>query len=254
MSRAGDHAATRPSRRCSAPRPSRARPRRSPRGSACARSATCSTTSRAATSRTGELTELDDAAARASMLTVVGEIVESEVNTYQDRRTQPHGLPPRRHASRPTARRCACRSSPRPEHVSDWHAAAPAGRPARHVHRPGRARFRGQWQLTNPHDGAVRRSTTPTRRSAPRSASIKALFPLYPPDQGRRLVGPRSARSPSPSTVVDDVPDPLPDAVRDDARPARPAARRSDWIHAPRLAGRQVDGRRSAGSGSTRRW
>ena len=117
------------------------------------------------------------------MLTVVGEIAESEVHTYQDRRTapaRPTASTPRSRTDGPSLRMSFFAKA---KHVSDWHAGRlPVGR---------RGIFIGQVStLPRPSGSSPTRrwrcsaSTTPTRRSARRSPSIKALFPLYPQTKG----------------------------------------------------------------------
>ena len=118
------------------------------------------------------------------MLTVVGEITESDVHTYLDRRT-------RRTAyrldttPRPTVPRCGCRSSPSPR-ASPTGSRTPGGRASGRVHRPGQ-HLQGAVAAHQPHDGAVRVSDDETwARPWPRSGTV----PAPPAHQGRRVVGP----------------------------------------------------------------
>ena len=185
-------------------------PRRSPRGSACAPSATCSTTSRAATSSTGELTKVDELH-EGEMLTVVGEITESEPShTYQDRRTHRHGLPARHHRSRPTAPRCGCRSSPRAKARRDWHAARlPVGRRGVFIGQVSTLPRRVAAHQPDRWPCSASTTRTPTRRSAPPSTRSRRLFPLYPLTKGVESWDLQRAIA-FALTVVDEVPDPLP--------------------------------------------
>src|SRR4051794_11475586 len=131
------------------------------------------------------------------MLTVVGEIAESEVNTYLDRRTRrtAYRLDTTLKTDGPSLRMSFFAKSAR---VSQWHAGRlPVGR--RGIFIGQVSTFRNQWQLTNPtmvlfsgggdhdHDGdgdldADVAQGDETIGAA--VASIKALFPLYPLTKG----------------------------------------------------------------------
>jgi ATP-dependent DNA helicase RecG len=134
--------------------------------------------------RTGELTKVTDLHS-GEMLTVVGEIVESTVNTYLDRRSRrtAYRLDTTLQTDGPSLRMSFFAKS---KGVSEWHARRLAvGR--RGVFIGQVSTFRNQWQLTNPtmalfgdaEDGADDDETVGTA-----VAAIKALFPLYPQTKG----------------------------------------------------------------------
>ena len=165
------------------------------------------------------------------MLTVVGEIVRSEVKSYNDRRTGRPAYRLEAPCSRPTARRCGCRSSPGTSTSADWQAGRLRGRPPRAVHRARSQPFQRPWQLTNPHDGAVRRrgEDGDAGGEAPRQGRC---YPIYPLTKGVDSWDLQRAVA-FALDLVDDLPDLLPDELREAVRPARRAAPRCDWIHAP---------------------
>ncbi len=176
--------------------------------------------------RTGELTKVTELHA-GEMLTVVGEITESDVHTYLDRRTRrpAYRLDTTLQTDGPSLRMSFFAKS---QSVSEWHARRlPVGR--RGIFIGQVSTFKGQWQLTNPTMALFGVSDDETTDAA--VASIKALFPLYPQTKGvdswdlQRAIA--FAR-----TVLDDVPDPLPDPVRETYElPGLVTA--LDWIHAP---------------------
>jgi ATP-dependent DNA helicase RecG len=158
---------------------------------------------------TGELTKVAELH-EGEMLTVVGEITESEVHSYQDRRTR-----------RPAYRLDTTLSTDGPslrmsffakaKHVSDWHARRlPVGR--RGVFLGQVSSFRGRWQLTNPTMALFGVDDSDETFGAA-VASIKALFPLYPQTKGVDSWDLQRAIA-FALTVVDDVPDPLPAGLR----------------------------------------
>ena len=85
--------------------------------------------------RTGELTKVTDLRS-GEMLTVVGEIVESTVNTYLDRRSRrtAYRLDTTLQTDGPSLRMSFFAKS---KHVSEWHAGRLVGRATRHLHRQG---------------------------------------------------------------------------------------------------------------------
>ena len=160
------------------------------------------------------------------MLTVVGEISESEVNTYLDRRSNR-----RRTASTRRCRRTAGAAHvffAKSRSVSEWQAKRlPVGR--RGVFIGQVSTFQGKWQLTNPTMALFGVADDEATDAA--VASIKALFPLYPQTKGVESWDLQRAIA-FARTVLDDVPDPLPDSVRStyDLPGILTAL---DWVHAP---------------------
>ncbi|HEX3296535.1 MAG TPA: ATP-dependent DNA helicase RecG [Nocardioides sp.] len=164
--------------------------------------------------RTGELTKVTDLRS-GEMLTVVGEIVESTVNTYLDRRSRrtAYRLDTTLQTDGPSLRMSFFAKS---KHVSEWHAGRlSVGR--RGVFIGQVSTFRGQWQLTNPTMVLFGVSDDDDETLGAAVSSIKALFPLYPQTKGVDSWDLQRAIA-FALTVVDDLPDPLPDDVRRDHR------------------------------------
>src|SRR4051794_2470810 len=167
--------------------------------------------------RTGELTTVK-ALRSGEMLTVVGEIVESKVNTYLDRRSRrtAYRLDTTLQTDGPSLRMSFFAKS---QHVSEWHASRLAvGQ--RGVFIGQVSTFRNEWQLTNPTMalfGQAGEDDQGDESVGTAVAAIKALFPLYPQTKGvdswdlQRSIA-------FALTVVDDLPDPIPDDVRRDHR------------------------------------
>jgi ATP-dependent DNA helicase RecG len=176
--------------------------------------------------RTGELTKVTDLTT-GQMLTVVGEITESEVNTYLDRRTHrtAYRLDTTLQTDGPSLRMSFFAKS---LHVSEWHAnRLRLGRKGVFVGQVGT--FKGQWQLTNPQMVLFGLSDDETTEVS--LGSIKALYPLYPQTKGVDSWDLQRAIS-FARTVVDEVPDPLPEQLRaDHDLPDIHTA--LDWIHGP---------------------
>ena len=168
------------------------------------------------------------------MLTVVGEITESEVQHLPG--------PPYRPA-RPTASTRPCSTDgpslrmsffAKAKHVSDWHAGRLPVGPARHLHRPGQ-QLPQPVAADQPDHGAVRGRRL-RRDVRGRRRLDQGALPALPARPRASTRGTCSAPSRSPSPIVDDVPDPLPDDAARRARPARP----DDGVPAgprPRLVG-----------------
>lgn len=176
--------------------------------------------------KTGELTKVADLEV-GQMLTLVGEIVRSEVNSYRDRRT---GHPSYRLDTVLRTDGPSLRMSffAKKKHISDWQAARLAvGRTGVFVGQV--SRFRDDWQLTNPQmvlfgvddqDGAM----VPTDKIGP-------YYPLYPLTKGVDSWDLQRAVA-FALTVLDELPELVPESIREefsvvDARQAL------DWIHAP---------------------
>jgi ATP-dependent DNA helicase RecG len=161
---------------------------------------------------TGELTTVADLH-EGQMLTVVGEITESQVHSYQDRRTrrQAYRLDTTLSTDGPSLRMSFFAKA---KHVSDWQAGRlPVGR--RGIFIGQVSTFRGQWQLTNPTMALFGPGGSDDADETFGAAveSIKALFPIYPQTKGVDSWDLQRAVA-FALTVVDDVRDPLPDDVR----------------------------------------
>jgi ATP-dependent DNA helicase RecG len=158
--------------------------------------------------RTGELTKVTDLTT-GQMLTVVGEITESDVHTYLDRRTRrtAYRLDTTLQTDGPSLRMSFFAKS---QHVSEWHARRlPVGRKGIFVGQVGT--FKGQWQLTNPQMVLFGLSDDETTEVV--LGSVKALYPLYPQTKGVDSWDLQRAIS-FARTVVDEVPDALPEQLR----------------------------------------
>jgi ATP-dependent DNA helicase RecG len=176
--------------------------------------------------KTGELTKVEDLTAD-QMLTVVGEIAHSEVRTYRDRRT---GRPAYRLETvlRTDGPSLKMTFFAKQKGVSEWQARRlSVGRKGVFI---GKAsQFRGEWQLTNPtmalfgmDDDGEQLATV---------EALGALYPLYPLTKGVEHWDLQRAVT-FARTVVGDVPELLPDPLREryDLLDVRTAY---DWIHAP---------------------
>ncbi len=165
--------------------------------------------------RTGELTKVKDLAP-GQVLTVVGEIVESEVNSYRDRRSNrpAYRLDTMLQTDGPALRMTFFSQK---KHISDWHAERLAvGRRGIFIGQVGT--YRGKWQLTNPTMvlfGVSDEAVDATAGAA--VASIKALYPLYPQTKGVDSWDLQRAIA-FALTVVDEQEDPLPADVRREYR------------------------------------
>ena len=138
---------------------------------------------------TGELTKVKDLR-KGQMLTLVGDIVESRVNTYRRPPHPSHGVPPRHHAPdrRPVAADVLLRQVQARQRVA--RRAAPGGA-ARPLHRAGQHLPRPV-AADQPDDGAVRAAGGLTGDESLGAAvsSDQGAVPALPPDQGGRLLGP----------------------------------------------------------------
>jgi ATP-dependent DNA helicase RecG len=163
--------------------------------------------------RTGELTQVKELES-GQMITVVGEIVESEVNSYLDRRTHrpAYRLDTLLQTDGPALRMSFFSKK---EYVSKHHAKRFAvGRRGLFV--GSVSTFRGQWQLTNPKMvlfGGADEDVVADETVGATVASVKALFPLYPQTKGVDSWDVQRAIA-FALTVIDEPPDPLPDFLR----------------------------------------
>jgi ATP-dependent DNA helicase RecG len=180
--------------------------------------------------KTGELTTVKDLR-KGQMLNLVGDIVESRVNTYQDRRTRrtAYRLDTTLQTDGPSLRMTFFAKS---KHVSEWHAERlPVGQRGLFIGQV--STFRDEWQLTNPTMVLFGQQEDLTGDESLGAAvsSIKALYPLYPLTKGVDSWDLQRAIA-FAMTVVDDLPDPVPDDVRREHRLPDLATALRD-IHSP---------------------
>ena len=183
-------------------------------------------TSRAATSRPASSPRVDELERGRDAHAWSARSSRSEVHTYQRPPHRPAGVPPRVPCCdrRPGAADVVLRQAT---------AHRRAGTPRRS--RVGRRGiFLGKVEqlprpvaADQPADGAVRRPATSDADGDARWTRSRRCYPIYPLDQGRRLLGPPAGGRASRSTVLDDVPDPLPGRGPRRVRPARRRAPRS---------------------------
>ncbi|GGO70266.1 ATP-dependent DNA helicase RecG [Nocardioides deserti] len=181
---------------------------------------------------TKELTKVDELEP-GEVVTVVGEVVSSDVRTYTDRRTgrTAYRLDVVLTTDGPRLRMSFFAKG---RGVAEWNARRLAvGRRGLFV---GSASvFRGDWQLTNPKMvlfGAGPEGSGPEGSDAEAELdAMGALYPIYPLTSGVESWDLQRAITFARS-VLDDVPEVLPADVREehDLLPARKAL---DWVHAP---------------------
>jgi len=180
---------------------------------------------------TADLTKVDELR-EGDYLTVVGEIVRSEVKEYTDRRTG-------RRAARletvlgtdgPRLQMTFFAKNPR---VTHWQARRLASG-TRGVFMGKVGSFRGTWQLTNPQLVLFGDADADDGEAAEAMMTVEeltALFPIYPLTAGLEswevMRAVRFAR-----TVVDEVPEVVPESIRT-AYGVIGAREAFDWIHAP---------------------
>jgi len=180
--------------------------------------------------RTGELTKVKELRT-GQMITVVGEIVESEPHQYFDRRTNrtAYRLDTVLQTDGPALRMSFFSKK---DYVRDHHARQFAvGRRGLFVGQV--STFRGTWQLTNPKMILFGGPDDDLGKEAVGAtiASVKALFPLYPQTKGVDSWDVQRAIA-FALTVIDEPPDPLPEALRRDHR-LPDLATAFQHIHAP---------------------
>ncbi len=176
---------------------------------------------------TGELSTVRGLSV-GQMLTVVGEIVESQLKTYQDRRS---GRPAYRVETllRTDGAELTMTFFAKKKHLADYflrrYTTGQQGVFAGQV-----GRFGQTWQLTNPK-AVLFSATADEPETVQVMRGVGGLYPLYPLTKGldswdlQRMIN--FAR-----TVVDDLPEMIPEDIRQ--RHALPDARTAlDWIHAP---------------------
>ena len=187
--------------------------------------------------KTGELTRVEELE-EGQLLTLVGEVVSSKTHTYKDRRT---GKPAYRldvtlRTDGPSLRMSFFAKS---RHISDWQAdRLRVGRRGIFLGKAGT--FRGDWQLTNPQ--MVLFGSGDEDAAQMSLDAMGDYYPIYPLTHGVDSWDLQRAVT-FALTVLDDVPELLPDEVRAehevlDVRTAY------DWIHAPRDQGEVARARR----------
>ena len=177
--------------------------------------------------KTGELTTVADLQP-GQMLTVVGEIAESDVRTYNDRRTgrTAYRTETLLRTDGPPLRMTFFAKQKR---IAEWHHNRLAvGK--RGVFTGQVSRFRTDWQLTNPKM-VIFGETGDDEATRAALESIGALYPMYPLTKGVDSWDLQRSIS-FARIVLEDVPEVLPESLRDryDLIGARTAI---DWIHAP---------------------
>jgi ATP-dependent DNA helicase RecG len=176
--------------------------------------------------KTGELTQvadLDD----GQVLTVVGEVVKSDVHTYKDRRT---GKPAYRldavlRTDGPSLRMSFFAKN---QHMATWNAGRlRVGRRGIFLGKVGR--FRDDWQLTNPQ--MVLFGTAEEDAAQLSLDTMGDFYPIYPLTKGVDSWDIQRAVA-FALTVIDDIPDVLPVPVRTEYK-LLDVRRALEWIHAP---------------------
>ncbi|MDN4160586.1 ATP-dependent DNA helicase RecG [Nocardioides abyssi] len=183
---------------------------------------------------TKELTKVDELEP-GQVVTVVGEVVSSDVRTYTDRRTgrTAYRLDVVLATDGPRLRMSFFAKG---RGAAEWNARRlVVGRRGLFV--GGASVFRNEWQLTNPSmvlfgegPGADPGPGGPDDAEAEADA-IGALYPIYPLTAGVESWDLQRAITFARS-VVDEVPDLLPAEVRE-AHDLLPARKALDWVHAP---------------------
>ena len=177
--------------------------------------------------KTGELTDVD-ALQPGQQLTVVGEIVHSDVRSYRDRRTNQMAY--RTETVLATGGpRLTITFFAKKQHIAEFHAKKFAVG-TRGVFSGQVTRFRDDWQLTNP-TSVVFGEAGADEQTRATLERIGELYPLYPLTAGVDSFDLQRAIT-FALTVLDEVPELLPETLRAslDLLDARTAY---DWVHAP---------------------
>ena len=159
--------------------------------------------------KTGELTKVEQLH-EGEMLTVSGQLGEPAIRTYNDRRT---GRPAYRvdtvvHTDGPQLRMSFFAKA---KHVAEWNTnRLKEGRRGIFLGKVGR--FRDEWQLTNPQMVLFGEGGEDTAELS--LETLRAFYPIYPLTKGVDSWDLQRAVAFALS-VVDDVPDVVPDAVRE---------------------------------------
>ena len=176
--------------------------------------------------KTGELSRVERLH-EGEMLTISGRLGKPQKRTYTDRRTRrtAYRVDTVVHAEGASLRMSFFAQSSR---IADWNVARLAeGREGIFLGKVGS--FRGEWQLTNPQ--MVLFGSGGEDLAELSLETLRAFYPIYPLTKGVDSWDIQKAIAFALS-VVDDMPDLLPEAVRDqyDLLDARRALA---WIHAP---------------------
>jgi len=178
--------------------------------------------------KVGELTKVDGLHP-GELLTVVGEISQSDQRSYRDRRTGRMAFRQETtlRTDGPSLRMTFFSSK---QHIADWQAQRLAvGRQG--VFTGQVSTFRDQWQLTNPKMLLFGVTEDDDAEARELQESLRGLFPIYPLTKGVDSWDLQRAIT-FARTVLDDVPDLVPAELRE--RRHLPDARTAmDWIHAP---------------------
>ncbi len=178
--------------------------------------------------KTGELTKLNELKV-GQLISVVGEIAESQPNNYTDRRT---GRQAHRHDILVRTGGPSLRISffAKNQHVADWNRDRfPVGAKGVFVGQAGK--FRDEWQLTNPALTMFAEDQLLGPDGTPQPIQLPPLYPIYPLTKGVDTWDVKRAVSFARS-VIDAVPELLPGEIRKtyglpDADTAL------GWIHEP---------------------
>jgi ATP-dependent DNA helicase RecG len=176
--------------------------------------------------KTGELTEVADLE-DGQVLTVVGEIAESRIHSYTDRRSNrpAYRLDARLRTDGPSLRMSFFAKN---KHMAEWNAGRlRVGRRGIFLGKVGR--FRDEWQLTNPQMVLF---GTPEEDAAQLSLDTMGdFYPIYPLTKGVDSWDLQRAVA-FALTVLDEIPDVLPETIRTEYG-LLGVRRAIEWIHAP---------------------
>ena len=178
--------------------------------------------------KTGELTKVDELEP-GQMLTVIGEIVDSQIKTYTDRRS---GRPAYRVETRLSTDGPSLRMTffAKQERVAKWRTGQlPVGRRGLFVGQV--STFQNKWQLTNPKMVLFGDGDDDGSGDASWIKDVAAYYPIYPLTKGVESWDLQRAVT-FARTVVDEMPELLPESIRE-TYSLIPAHTAYDWIHAP---------------------
>ena len=177
--------------------------------------------------RTAELTTVDSLQ-EGELLTVVGQIGQTRRRGYADRRTgrTAYRVDTVLHTDGPSLRMSFFAKKP---HMADWHERRlPEGR--RGIFQGKVGRFNGDWQLTNPQ--MVLMGTEGEDAAQLSLETLGDLYPIYPLTKGVDTWDLQRAIT-FALAVLDEVPELLPEAVREQAGLVD-AGTALEWVHHPK--------------------
>jgi ATP-dependent DNA helicase RecG len=178
--------------------------------------------------KTGELTKVSELEP-GQMLTVVGEIVRSDIRSYTDRRT---GKPANRVETLLSTNGPALKMTFFAKHrgTAEWRARSLAvGTRGLFVGQV--SSFQSSWQLTNPKMVLFGTGEDDADGEASWIKDVGEWYPIYPLTRGVESWDLQRAVA-FALTVIDDLPEVLPDAVREEYD-VLDLRRAIDWVHAP---------------------